>query len=430
MNAQLNVSLFFFSFRFPLLFAFLFLAPGVFGQDKNSGQRVSKTNNPSTVKLIAWKALDCDNTFNPDLLIDRITERHIQNKLTYLTVNFADNCCPEFDPKIQFTDNKLYLIPYEQKEIMEVCDCNCCFSLLFEISNLPSKYEVYFRGKKVEQSEDPYLVMEPSHQVNNGNVINRRNKYGFQEGKWITFYENGNVESIFEYPETELYGQREDIPVKLFYQSGAPKFSSNTDTTQTWFEDGELMKQFIESKRGDTTYYYRFSKYGNRKTETRSLERSYPTVFHSEYNPEYKAKGFGWDVIYKEEFYENGQPKFLHGKDTTFSWHRNGGLKSKQYENGGTAYDSVGRMTGKFFKWKTQGPSDWRDLDHRLYLTFNSHGTVSQVHYTRDEATKEGVAMGIDYYWKWNELGKLIESPKKWKEALPWKRFAEIKIPF
>jgi hypothetical protein len=86
-------------------------------------------------------------------------------------------------------------------------------------------------------------------------------------------------------------------------------------------------------------------------------------------------------------------------------------------------------MTEKSYRWKTEGPSHWGDLKHGLYLTFNSHGAVLQVHYARDEATKDG-AVNIDYYWKWNELGKLIESPKKWKGTLPWKRFAEIKIPF
>jgi hypothetical protein len=238
------------------------------------------------------------------------------------------------------------------------------------------------------------------------------------------------VEAIFEYPETEVYGGREAISVKHFYQSGALQFSRNQDSSQSWSEDGELMQQFIDSKKNDTTFYYRFSKHDNRTIALRSLEKSYPTIFYSDFNREYQGKGFASDVIYKEEFYENGRRKLLYRKDTTMSWHQNGVLKSKKYANGKIEYDSLGGIVKKSFEWKTKGPSNWSDLKHGLYLTYNSRGAISQIHYTRDEPTKDGFAPGVHYHWKWNDLGKLIEAPKKWKEPLPWKRFSEIEIRF
>ena len=155
----------------------LFLSTIAFAQSsKNGGQ----------VKLIGWKSLDCDNTYDPYRLIARVTVFDVQHGRTYLILNFSDHCCPTFNPKIEFKDNNLLIVPYEQGNVVTECDCYCCFSIELQIDGLPGKgYEVYFRGKRIEQSDDPYLVLEPSQELYNGRVINRKNKYGFHEGTWI-----------------------------------------------------------------------------------------------------------------------------------------------------------------------------------------------------------------------------------------------------
>lgn len=395
-------------------------APAQTGKNENQ-TRTGK------VTLIDWKARDCDHTYNPSLIVDRITESSVSNSVTLLTINFADHCCPEFAPEIQFIDNKLLIIPYKEKKVMDICTCNCCFSIQFRIANLPELYDVYFRVRKVVQSPDPYPLVEPSHEVFQGEIVNRKNKYGFKEGKWITFYDSGQVKCIFDYPENELYGDHEDVPTRLFYKSGRLEFSRSIDTAQYWFEDGELRSQFIDYKQGDTTYHYRFSKHLNRRLAEKALERSYPTIFYSDLDSSYQREGFGWDVIYKEEFFDNGQRKYTYGNDTTRSWHPNGLPESIQYKNGGIKYDTTGRINEKSFRWKTKRPSNQYELDHKLYVVYNDLNTVTEVSYVRDEPAKVGVAVGVRYNWKWKD-GKLVESPKKWKESLPWERFEEIEI--
>lgn len=54
-------------------------------------------------KLVDWKFNACDNTYDPYRLTNRITERRTQDGITFLTVNFTDNCCAAFKPQMAFT---------------------------------------------------------------------------------------------------------------------------------------------------------------------------------------------------------------------------------------------------------------------------------------------------------------------------------------
>ena len=378
------------------------------------------------VKLIHWKAQDCDNTYDPYLLVARITESEVSNGVTLLTINFADNCCPEFAPEIEFIENKLFIVPYKQKEVMELCSCNCCFSLQFRITGLPPQYDVFFRGMKIIQSADPYPVVTPSHEVFEGQTVNRMNKYGFREGKWITLYESGQIKDILEYPDNQIRRHGRELRSKSFYESGQLKLSRTRDTTQYWFDDGELMSQFIDYKRGDTTYHYRLKKHDHRRLAERSLERSYPTIFYSELDSSYQSEGHVWNVVYKEEFFENGERKLSFKDDTTRSWHPSGMLHSVAFRNGKITFDTTGHITERIFHWKTRDASSGRDLDNSLYVTYNLDA-ITDISYVRDKVVKNGYSPGVRSEWKWQN-GKLVQAPKNWNSALPWSRFKEIQI--
>ena len=64
----------------------------------------------SSIKLLKWSSEDCDNTYDPFLLIDRITSIESYNGITLITVNFSENCCASFDPKIKVEGNKVIAI--------------------------------------------------------------------------------------------------------------------------------------------------------------------------------------------------------------------------------------------------------------------------------------------------------------------------------
>ena len=399
----------------------------VLGQKKASSTPTVFDEKVNKVRLVNWKSFDCDNTYDPYRLVNRITSIERQNGHTLITVNFSDNCCAGFKPNIQFKDDKLFLQPYE-KCFGDYCSCNCCFSIQFEINGLAEgEYNIYFKGEKIVRSDDHYQVFKMSQEEYNGTIINRRNKYGFQEGMWMIFYENGKSKEIDKYPDNEIFHEPRPIWSKKFYPSGSVSFYSRKDTVESWFEDGQLKSQTIKSHNGDTTYTSGFVRFDNHQLERKYKERIYPTTFLSEFDPDYRRTGSRVEVIYEAEFFDSGKKRSVFGKDTSYSWYESGQIESIAYRKGGLKYDKEGLVIQKAFYWKQRGPSSWGDLGHSLYVDFTNR-KVSKIEYVRDEATKQGVAPGVRYNWAWSNEGQLIESPKNWKAPLPWKEFHEIEI--
>ena len=382
------------------------------------------------VKLVKWNAADCDNTYDPYRLQNRITNLKTNGGITFLTVNFSDNCCADFNPLIDFENNKLMLLPYKEY-IGDYCACNCCFSINFEIEGIEMEdYEVYFKGKKIELSENHYKTVEASYETYKGEQINRVNKYGFREGAWMQFYENGKQKSFIKYPESSIYYEPRPEWSKRFSESGKLLYYSRKDTTESWFEDGELKSQTIEYSSGDTTFEKSFRKYENRQLQEKYLERHYPTIFTSEFDSTYKGTGSRWDYIYKEEYYSNGQSKYLQGKDTSYTWYENGKIKIKSFNSRELEYNEQGQLIERSFRWKEPGMPGWGDLNYSLYFEYRANGDLQRIHFVRDEPSKDGksLAPSVHYEWKWDEELNLTEYPEKWNEDYPWEKITELKL--
>ena len=198
---------------------------------------------------------------------------------------------------------------------MDLCGCNCCFSIEYEIQGLPlSEYEIYFKGKLIKQSSDYYKVVAPTFEVYNGQTINRSNKYGFREGIWMSFYDNGKLKEISEYADRVWYWEDEPSWKKQFYESGSLSFFSRTDTTESWFGDGELKSQFIEYKVADTTFKYSMQKHDNRKIKRLELEKSYKPAVARHPNSIFKEIPTEFGIVYSKEYFENGRQKYLFRK--------------------------------------------------------------------------------------------------------------------
>lgn len=380
------------------------------------------------IKLIKWSAEDCDNMYNPDLLKSRITRLETHGESTFITVNFSDNCCAEFKPAITFSNNRLILLPYET-ESEEFCFCDCCFSIEYEISGLPSKeFEIYFKTKKVELSENYYAVVEPTDTLYKGKKINRINKYNFKEGLWITFYKNGQVETISKYPEEVPYFESFPLWSKGYYISGIPSYNTSTDTLQTWFEDGEVKSQFITYKKADTTYKIGLKKFDDRKLERRFFERSYPTVCKSTFSSEEEILVV-LEIMYQEEYYSNGKPKLLFTTDTTYEWYENGQLKSKTYKSGEIKFNEMGNLFEQRYEYKVKRPKAWSELTNLMCVQFYENSNIKEIHVDRYELVNEGKELSrINYRWKWDKEKKLIIGPKKWRGKYPWEDFKEINL--
>lgn len=393
----------------------------------NTAQEKHKKNASKAV-LQRWTTEECDKTYDPDRLVNRITHFESNNGITSITVNFSDNCCISFRPEIDFQNNKLVLLPY--KELSgELCTCNCCFSINYEITGLETEnFEVYFNNEKIELSDDHYRTIEPRSELYKGETINKLNKYGFEEGIWLSFYENGNLKSVKKYPESSLYFKPRPYSHESFYESGALKFKHKNDTLAFWFEDGEIKSEITTFSKGDTVFEKSIKKHDNRKIQERYLERRYPIVRRSEFNPSFLDTITIRDYLYKEEYFEDGRPKYIQQKDTSYKWFENGKIKFKSYSSGNMRYNEEGLLVEKSFNWKVPGTKTSGDLTQYLYVEYNGNGNIEKILFIRDEYDEiyKGFSPNVRYYWKWNAKFQLIESPKKWKEAFPWKKISEI----
>jgi len=324
----------------------------------------------------------------------------------------------------------LILLPYQEYK-GDYCSCNCCFSIRYEISGLiGKKYQLYFKETAIMLNNNYYDTVKTSYEFFNGEKINRLNKYGFKESTWIKFYKNGEKEVISEYPNQSLFYSPLSIWSKGYYKSGKLSFYDRKDTTESWFEDGELKSQFIEYKIADTTFKKGLRKFENRLLQKEYLEKSYPTIFKSDFDTAYQQEGSVSETVNKKEFFQNGKPKFLFGTDTSFAWFETGHIESKNYKNGKIQFDNKGVLTEQSFSWLEKGPEDWRNLDNTLYVQFYSNGNIKEIELVRDEPTQEGLAPGVRYTWTWSKEMNIIESPDDWKEALPWIKFPELKVEY
>lgn len=389
----------------------------------------AQNNSEDSVKLINWSAMDCDDTYDPYRIVNRITQIEKSEGSTKITVNFSENCCVDFEPTIHVEGNRLYLIPYTQSADV-FCACDCCFSIMYDISGLNDKdVEIYFIDKKIEYSENYYDTVAPYVELYNGTSINRRNKYGFLEGTWMTFYEDCAIKQINVYPETVLFFDAEAIWSKGFYENGTLKSYHSKDTVQEWFEDGTIKYEHYSYSIGDTIFDYTFSLYHNRQVKEKSLKIEYPVVHKSLFNDCYATKGQENRHVYIETFYENGQRESSFVKDTTQRWYANGQPRLFSTDSKSVFFDISGKITEIKFNWFGPGTACSQDLRNILSVKYNQDVKIIEISLFRDEVREKENIRGTLYSWKWNADGELIKSPENWNEEVPWKRFKEIKIP-
>jgi hypothetical protein len=381
------------------------------------------------VKLLKWSSEGCDNTYDPDLLENRITSLETTDGVTSITVNFSDNCCVNLDPKIKFKNDTLWLVPYD-KYNGDYCLCMCCYSIKYEITGIENdNFAVYFNNEKIVISDAHYALQEPTDSIYKGEIINHTNKYGFREGIWMTFYANGNEKTSTKYPDLALYYEPEAEWSKGYYQSGKPSFYDRKDTAEAWFENGKLKSEIINYTRGDTSFERGFIKYDNGQLQQKYLERYYPTIHRSEFDSTYKNEGAISDHVYFEEYFENGQTRYSTINDTNLRWYENGQIERKLYPGGYLDYDEDGLLIKQTYHWKDPGNKGSADLQRALYIDYHNNGVIQEITFARDEYRDGGLARqsNVGYSWNWNKDYELTRSPDGWNGPYPWKDIEELK---
>jgi hypothetical protein len=274
-------------------------------------------------------------------------------------------------------------------------------------------------------SEDYYKTVGPTFEMYQGHKINRKNKYGFREGIWITLYEDSTIESIDQYPEENLFDPHAGpVYMKSFHTNGILSFFWRKDSSESWFEDGTLKYQHLEYRKGDTAFECRYDLYKNRQLKKRSLEITYPFIYTSEFNPDYRSKRKKTEVVYSEEYFEDGSRKYVYGKDTSYTWNERGIIVEKKYKAGYIQFDEKGILIKRKFYWK--GPGEGRDLPRNLYVFYRPDGKISSIKFVRSNARSSSSF----FDWKWDESMHLLEAPEDWIGPPPWERFPEISLGF
>lgn len=408
-------------FAQSLLPSLILFAIYIFSLQELHSQEISQEVNDE-VLLVDWKSMDCDDTYDPDRLKSRITFMEEVGGLLTIQVNFSDNCCADFTPGIKFSNNRLDLISATEED-NEFCFCDCCFSLEYKIAGLQGKsFEVYFDGKKVEVSDEHYETQEESSEFYKGERINFTNKYGFREGRWMSFHENGQVHFDGVYPSNVLYYGEASIWYKQFSEGGRLIEYKRKDSTQSWFDDGEIKTEDFTYLKGDTSFHYEFQKYDDRSLKNRSLEISYPL----EVDPCMAEKRTKTSYLFKESYYEDGKRKSLLSNDTTYKWYENGNLDEVNFPGGSKRYEENGSLGSEVFRWSTPGPKCQDDLRYALYVYYDVQASIKKIYFTRDEAKGTKVYIARDYKWTWDENKRLTSEPEDWKEFFPWVKFELI----
>jgi hypothetical protein len=149
----------------------LFIASAVFCRAQTA------VNGDDAVKLISWHATDCDERMDITNLAPRISEIAITDNQLTMTVSFADNCAPHFNPTIKFRNDTLTIDlkggpidPKDSLKVMKGAFCDCCFSIQFQISNISDRnFVTIFKGSHpigiraseripIVYSQEPYRI--------------------------------------------------------------------------------------------------------------------------------------------------------------------------------------------------------------------------------------------------------------------------------
>ncbi len=375
----------------------------------------------NSIELVQWTDEPCDSDYDPHLLVNRISSITEDQGVTSVTINFHDNCCPQFDPSVELKGDTVFF--YIWKENKGSCSCTCCFSMRYDLKDFDTNknYVYYFQDAKVKESDDPYPVKEPVSELYNGMEINRENKYGFKEGLWITFYDDGRIKSESTYPEHNMQSRSFPIESKSFYENGQLAHHYRRDARENWFEDGELWSYEYRYEKGDTSFIEEMSKFSNKNLREHSLEREYKVIIDNKVIAGLRDTGRISETVYIKEYYENGQKKhdFHINKDTSYLWYKTGELERLEYRNGSKNFSKNGMLQNQSFNWQENDSQ----TKSRLVIWYRTNSTkLLQVKLLKTES----FLSPKEYIWDFDLDGKLNKSPSDWEGPYPWKRFPEL----
>ncbi|PQJ15682.1 hypothetical protein [Aureicoccus marinus] len=387
----------------------------------------------TSYELLDWKVSKCEDIYNPYRLLNRIKEQKVSSGNSILSIHFSENCCAEIQPRVETVNDSLIIstsLPNEDDEVEVVaeCDCRCSFTMELQIrGELLENQAIYLNDRKIEYSEDFYKTVPVSSSSYQGQEINRTNKYGHREGRWLTFNKAGGIEMEILYPESSLLKKGERIWWKKYSESGMLLFYTSPDSTARWNERGDLLSEIVNYQKGDTTFQRRNRWHENLSIHLRWLERAYLTTIGSERDTAVTMEIIENEYVYREEYYETGQPSLLKVRDTTFRWFPNGDLEELRYPNGRQKFYKTGQLESQFREWKEKGKKGQWHSEHQLSVLFDAENQIKMISYSPSDVQPTSEVMDLTLYvWQWDKFKNLISDPPNWEGPYPWSSIESI----
>ncbi|MBT31197.1 MAG: hypothetical protein CMO01_16195 [Thalassobius sp.] len=136
--------------------------------------------------------------------------------------------------------------PQEEEEVeIDLCDCYSQLNYRFKLPYQPENIKLF--SKKLYPPSEIYPIVEPTYEVYKGDIINRTDSIGNQEGIWLYFDSLGILVQEENYKNgVIMYTKYID-----YYENGFVKeelIDSDSTVLLTYHETGYLEKQCVSKR--------------------------------------------------------------------------------------------------------------------------------------------------------------------------------------
>jgi len=108
-------------------------------------------------------------------------------------------CCADFKPVAKLQMDTLFL-DVEDTHLKSPCECSCYYQFTYKIKGLKSDpLEIKFGNRRIDLSNERYLTYAPLYRLVGGDTVDRVDKYGLRQGKWMTSHDSLFISEYYVY---------------------------------------------------------------------------------------------------------------------------------------------------------------------------------------------------------------------------------------
>lgn len=226
------------------------------------------------VKIVSFGNSSCTTEWYEERKrLVRIADVRREGKNLVITIDTYANCGAKFTPLAKMVGDELWL---SWDDTGEQAACSCCFELDYVVRLSDPNVKIKYFGTDIPRSKERYMTYPIKYELKNGDTINYVDKYGRRQGvhfgedveihflndmrfKYITYYENGGVESIRSadmehYTTSDKFQSIGMNRYTEYYANGKKKkecydpdwwryVSEESKVCKEWNENGELISK-------------------------------------------------------------------------------------------------------------------------------------------------------------------------------------------